>query len=237
VNVLARAASVLFVLCIPVLLVTTNVRLAANEERLYEYGFDKFDAAEATGLSDAELRDFAGQMITYFNSGEELLQTDVFTPRELAHLKDVKGLIGLAHTLQLTSLAYIALYIIANIALRGRALGRKLATQLTWGSGATIGLLAFFGFWAAVDFDSLFLLFHLVGFSNDLWQVNPDENMLRMFPPAFFNAAALFVAAAIIGEALIVGGAAWMVLRRGRKLGSDLVPDLSEAGSDPRAET
>jgi uncharacterized membrane protein len=83
---------------------------------------------------------------------------------------------------------------------------------LIWGSGATIALLAVLGLWAVIDFDSLFLLFHLVSFSNELWQLYPGDMLLLMFPHGFFNDAALFVGAAAIAEAILIGGVAWGLL-------------------------
>ena len=209
---LTAITSVLFVICIPMLLLTTDLRFAANDIRLYEYGFNKYEVSAATGLDNEELLSVADRMVTYFNSDEEFFDIDLFNQREVTHLKDVKGLIQLAYRLQLASLAYIVVYIVINFVLRRGAFWRGLARRLIWGSGATIALLAILGLWAVIDFDSLFLLFHLVSFSNELWQLSPGDKMLLMFPQGFFNDGALFVAAAAIGEAIIIGGVAWGVL-------------------------
>jgi integral membrane protein (TIGR01906 family) len=209
---LTAITSVLFVICIPMLLLTTDLRFAANDIRLYEYGFNKYEVSAATGLDNEELLSVADQMVTYFNSDEEFFDIDLFNQREVTHLKDVKGLIQLAYRLQLASLAYIVVYIVINFVLRRGAFWRGLARRLIWGSGATIALLAILGLWAVIDFDSLFLLFHLVSFSNELWQLSPGDKMLLMFPQGFFNDSALFVAAAAIGEAIIIGGIAWGIL-------------------------
>lgn len=209
---LTAITSILFVICIPMLLLTTDLRFAANDIRLYEYGFNKYEVSAATGLDKEELLSVADQMVTYFNSDEEFLDIDIFNQRELTHLKDVKGLIQLAYRLQLASLAYIVVYVLINFALRRGAFWRDLARRLIWGSGATIAMLAVLGLWAVIDFDSLFLLFHLVSFSNELWQLSPGDKLLLMFPQGFFNDAALFVAAAAIGEAIIIGGVAWGLL-------------------------
>jgi len=213
---LTAITSILFIICIPMLLLTTDLRFAANNVRLYEYGFNKYEVSAATGLDNEELLSVADQMVTYFNSEEELLDIDIFNQRELTHLKDVKGLIQLAYRLQWASLAYIVAYVVINFVLRRGAFWRGLARRLIWGSGATIALLAVLGLWAVTDFDSLFLLFHLVSFSNELWQLSPGDRLLLMFPQGFFNDAALFIAAAAIGEAIIIGGVAWgvLVLRR-----------------------
>ena len=214
---LTAITSILFVICIPMLLLTTDLRFAANDIRLYEYGFNKYEVSAATGLDNEELLSVADQMVTYFNSDEESLDIDLFNQRELTHLKDVKGLIQLAYRLQLASLAYIVVYIVINFVLRRGAFWRGLARRLIWGSGATIALLAVLGVWAVIGFDSLFLLFHLVSFSNELWQLSPGDNLLLLFPQGFFNDAALFVAAAAIGEAIIIGGVAWGVLALRRR--------------------
>ena len=209
---LTAITSILFVICIPMLLLTTDLRFATNYIRLYEYGFNKYEVSAATGLDNEELLSVADRMVTYFNSDEEFFDIDLFNQREVTHLKDVKGLIQLAYRLQLASLAYIVVYIVINFVLRRGAFWRGLARRLIWGSGATIALLAILGLWAVIDFDSLFLLFHLVSFSNELWQLSPGDKMLLMFPQGFFNDGALFVAAAAIGEAVIIGGIAWGIL-------------------------
>jgi len=232
VKALTAIAGVLFVICIPMFLLTTDLRLAANDIRLYQYGFNKYQVSAATGLDNEELVDAADRMITYFNSDEEFFETDLFNQRELAHLKDVKGLIQLAFYLQLASLAYIAVYVVINFALRRGAFWPSLAKYVIWGSGTTIALLAVSGLWAVINFDSLFLLFHLVGFSNDLWQLYPGDNMLLMFPQEFFNDAALFVAAAAIGEAIIIGGISWGFLKLRGKAKNEAALVNSHADGD-----
>jgi len=212
VKALKAITGILFIICIPILLLTTDLRFAANDIRLYEYGFNKYEVSAATGLDNEELLSVADQMVTYFNSDEEFLDVELFNQREVAHLKDVKGLIQLDYRLQLASLAYIVVYAVINFVLRRGAFWRDLARRLIWGGATTIALLAVLGLWAVIDFDSLFLLFHLVSFRNELWQLSPGDKLLLLFPQGFFNDAALFVAAAAIGEAIIIGGVAWGIL-------------------------
>lgn len=234
---LTAIAAVVFVICIPVLLLTTNLRFAANSVRLYEYGFDKYNSVAATGLDREELVAFAGQMVTYFNSEEEYLDSGLLTQREIAHMKDVKGLIQLAYKLQYASLAYIILFAGASFALRRSAFRRDLARRLVWGSWTTIAFLIVVGIWAAVGFEELFLLFHLASFSNDLWQLSAGDNLLLMFPEGFFNEATLFVAGATVVEALLIGGLAWWFVGPRRKAGRSEAPvpsnEAGGAGAEP----
>ncbi len=137
----------------------------------------------------------------------------MFKEREIAHLKDVKGLIQLVYRLQIGTLVFVVVYIAFNYLLLRRAFWREIARRIMWGSIAAIGLIAVLGIFALVGFDELFLWFHLVSFRNDLWQFSPDAMLLLMFPQGFFNDAALFIAGATILEAAVIGGIAWGLLR------------------------
>src|SRR4030042_1481499 len=206
--------TILFIICIPVLLITTNVRFAVNDIRLYEYGFNKYEVTETTGLDDEELTQTARRLIDYFNSDEEYTDIEVFKEREVEHLKDVKGLIQLVYRLQIGTLIFILIYIAFNFLLLRRALWRELARRLVWGGLAAIGLIVILGFLALVGFDDLFLWFHLVSFRNDLWQLSADAMLLLMFPQGFFNDATLFLAGGTILEAAVIGGIAWCLLKK-----------------------
>lgn len=214
---LSTLNAILFIICIPVLLITINVRFAANDIRLYEYGFNKFEVSEEIGLNKEELTQIAHKLIDYFNSDEEFIDVAVFNERDVAHLKDVKGLIQLVYRLQFVSLAYIIAYIVFNLILLRGALWRELARRLIWGCGLTIGIIGVIGVMTLVGFDELFLWFHLVSFRNDLWRLYPGDPLLVMFPEGFFKDAALFIAGAAILEALVIGGIAWGYLRLSRK--------------------
>jgi len=236
VRVVTSIATVLFVVCIPILLVTTWVRFAVNNVGLYEYEFRKYDVTVMTGMDEDELRWTANRLITYFNSDEEYIESDLYTERETEHLKDVKGLIQLAYRLEVGSLAYIVLYVAAGFALRRGAFWRDLAKRVVWGGGVTVALLAILGIWAATGFDELFLWFHLASFRNDFWQLYAGDKLLLLFPEGFFNDAALLVGGAAVLEALVVGGLAWAFLRLRRDAGpQEAVSSGGDAGGVTRA--
>ncbi len=209
--------AILFIICIPVLLISTNVGFAVNDIRLYEYGFNKYHVSEETGLDKGNLTEVAHKLITYFNSDDEFADISVYNQRDIDHLKDVKGLVQLVYRFQFISLAYIGVYILFNFLLLRGAFWRQLAGRVIWGSWTTIALLAALGLTAVIDFDQFFLLFHMVSFRNDLWQLYPGDILLAMFPEGFFSDAALFIGGAIILEAIIIGVAVWGILKWKRK--------------------
>jgi integral membrane protein (TIGR01906 family) len=214
-RILRSAARYLFVLCLPILLIAGTVRLAVNEVRLYEYGFDKYDVSQETGLDDDELRGVAKELIDYFNSGDE--EFEFFTDREVAHLKDVRGLIQLDYRFHEATLAYILGFAVVGLLWsRGRS-WKGLARLVVWGSVLTIALMIVLGLGAVIGFGQLFHDFHVLSFSNDLWKLSSGDYLLMMFPESFFRDATLFIAGAIVGEALLLGGIARGLLAVTRK--------------------
>lgn len=222
-----RSAAWLFALAFVLFLIASNVRLIVNETRFYDYGFDKYEITEETGLPKVELMKVADHLIRYFNDREDSPQVrvtradqsfDLFNDREIAHLKDVRTLIRLFYVLQWVTAGYLAVYLIVlGIRRRGRAL-KDVAGTLFRGSLITLGIVALLGLWALVDFDSLFLLFHHLGFRNDLWQLDPSRDYLIMlFPEGFFLDGALFLVGGLAMELLLVAGIAWLYLRRAHR--------------------
>jgi len=212
----------LIVFCLPLLIMTANIRWGVSEIRLYEYGFDKYQISQATGIDELELRRIAQHLIDYFNlkvdsaqvtvvkGGEEF---DVFNERELVHLQDVRTLIQLDYWLQGGALSVVLICALVLL-LWLKDKWRILVKGVLWGSLATLGLVLFLAFWAVFGFDQLFLLFHLVSFSNEFWILDPAKDYLIMlFPGGFFYDAALFGFGAVILQALLGGGIAVGILR------------------------
>lgn len=219
-----RSAAFLFGFSFVLFLIASNVRLIVNETRFYEYGFDKHDIAEETGIPKAELMKVADHLIRYFNDREDSPQVEVtragqtfelFNDRETAHLRDVRTVIRFFYLLQGVTAAYVAVYLIVLTIWRRRSFWKDLAGTLFGGSMVTLGTIALIGLWALVDFDSLFRVFHHLGFRNDLWQLDPSRDYLIMlFPEGFFFDGALLLVGGLIAELLLVGGIAWFYLKR-----------------------
>ncbi|MBA7665794.1 hypothetical protein ES703_73868 [subsurface metagenome] len=134
---------------------------------------------------------------------------ELFNQREVAHLRDVKGLIRLDYWVLLGTLIYALAY--AGVSLfwqRGRY-WRQLARRIVGGSGITLALMLALGLGTLFGFDQLFLQFHLISFTNELWQLDPARDYLIMlFPQGFWYDAAIFCTLVTVGLAIILGGVA-----------------------------
>ncbi|MCJ7655542.1 MAG: TIGR01906 family membrane protein [Dehalococcoidia bacterium] len=212
----------LFVCCLPVLLITSTICLEVNELSLYEYGFDKYGISQDTGIDKIQLRSVAQHLIDYFNLRADTVQITVvkgdeefnlFNEREVIHLGDVRSLIQLDYWVQRG--AFLLIVICALALFFGLRVGwRMLVRGLFWGSFITMGLMVALAIWAFFGFERLFILFHLVSFTNEYWILDPARDyLIRLFPGGFFYDAALFGFGAIMLEALLIGGIAFGILR------------------------
>jgi integral membrane protein (TIGR01906 family) len=216
---LGAAATALFLIAVPVFLVTTNVRVAFNSVGLYTYGFDKYRIAEVTGIPDPELRRVAEELVAYFNGDTEPLDISVsgqalYNQQEITHMGDVKGLVRGVYWAQRGAWAVLAAFAVGGLALRRRAFIPGLLRGLRTGGALTLALLLVAGLAVAAAFRWLFYLFHVISFRNSLWQLDPrTDNLLRMFPEGFWFDATMMIAVATVAEALLLTGASWLALR------------------------
>ena len=221
--------AVLFIVAIPLFLVTESVGWAVNDLRLYRYGFDRYDISTATGISEEGLMESARQIRSYFNSSEEPLELrvpvrgverELFNAREVAHMQDVKGLVRGVYLAAVVSGLFVLGVAGAGVALCRRPFSATLARLVLWGSGLTIGFVLVVGLLSLLGFDQLFLKFHQLSFSNNLWQLNPYQDyLIIMFPQGFWFDATMFVGLSAVGQALVLGGASasWLVWSHSRE--------------------
>ena len=205
-RILGITAKCLFMVCLPVLLLTASIGWAANSLWLYQYGFENNDVSQTTGLAEVELEKVATGLISYFNSDEGYVSLELFTPEEIIHFRDVKGLIRLDYWVALGTLTYALAYAGVSLFWRKRKYWRQLAWGMVGGSGLTLALMLMLGLGTLLGFDQLWLQFHLLFFSNEFWSA--EGYMLMLFPQGFWYDATLFCALATVGLAIILGGLA-----------------------------
>jgi len=218
--------STLIVLIVPLLLVTTNVRLVADSPYLYSYGFQKYGIESVTGIEMGQL-ELAGEKIRdYFSNDQDYLVIDIerqgqeiknlYNQREILHMKDVKNLIQLIYSIQIWSLLlFITLILIGFLSIRLRKFSNVI-DPISWGGGLTLGIAAVVGILSLFGFQRLFLFFHLVSFDNDLWILDPTRDyLIMMFPQGFFFDATVFIVVLTLGQALLL----WVLPRIIRRLG------------------
>jgi integral membrane protein (TIGR01906 family) len=224
-KILGIIAKWLFILCLPILLLSASLAWALNSHWLYNYGFEKYSLPQHPELAEFDLEGIGDQIISYFNSSEEPLSiiviidgqpTQLFTPEETIHFRDVKGLVWLDYWILGGTLVYVLAYAAVSLFWRKKRYWPRLAWGLVIGGSITLGLMLALGLGTLLGFDRLFWNFHLVFFSNEYWL--SGGNMTLLFTEEFFYDAALFCALGTAGMAVILGGVGggWLIFNRKR---------------------
>ena len=213
----------LLVLAIPVFLVTSNVKWMANSVTVWGVLFDRHHVPHRTDTPKTELMDGARHIVLYFNSSAEDLQVvmevsgrelQVFNLREVRHMADVKTLFSGTFVVFEASGALLGVLIVGGLLVFRRRALFPIAWLLAVGGAVTVGLVLLIGVVAIISFGPLFTTFHVLSFSNDLWQLDPvNSYLVRMFPQGFWQDMTLLIGLASVLEALVLVGAMVLVLR------------------------
>jgi len=205
-------------------LITGIIRGFAGSSALFLHEMERFAPPEKTGLPEAEYPGMAAHIADYLAGRKDSFQYEVNLPdigpracfhdHELAHMADCRGLIRLDGIVCAVSLILAALA--AGLLIRRRKEGFREAFR-----GAKKALLALsaaaagFLLWAAVSFDGLFLTFHRVAFTNDLWLLNPRTDLLiRLMPEEMFVDLGLKGLGVFAAGLAVLLTAGWLIRRR-----------------------
>ena len=220
---LRPVAIALFIVLVPVFLITANVRLVINLPALYSYGYDRYED-EITRYMNIEREDYIDggrQIRDYFNNDADELDVrvvvggilrSIYSEREVLHMSDVKDLVRGVYRLGELSALYLFAFAVAGMFFEPwrRSLHRT-AWHMAMGGAVTLGLVVLVGLGALAGFERLFLAFHEVSFSNDLWQLNPrTDYLIAMFPEGFFFDATILIAMLIIVQSTVLVAPRWV---------------------------
>lgn len=212
--ILSRLAATLFVVALPVFLVTANVRFLASDIAYYKHGFREFDSSGRTALPLADLDRAAGEIIEYFEDDAGTLrilvavdgqETSLFNAKETDHMRDVKTLIRAVYRLNEVSLAIVLAYSACAVLWAGERSVAGLARLSLAGVGFGLLVVGVVGAFALTGFDQAWTTFHEVAFRNDLWRLDPDtDRLIQMFPEEFWREATFIVGGLTLAEATLV---------------------------------
>ena len=152
----------------------------------YKNFYSKGSLTTNIGTTSDELINNTSNLLNYLN-GKAELNTSWFTEKDILHMKDVKTLYNISFY---TMIFFIAVFIISTILIMvlyknhtmfyiTRTFNKTLL--------AFIALIIVLAGAISYNFNSFWIKFHQLLFSNDLWLLSPDEsNLIKMVPEEFF---------------------------------------------------
>lgn len=194
--------STIFSICLLVVILVTSVELIVFSEAYFEWHYENRAITTTTQMSVNELMVVTDNMLDYIKDKRETLdmtavidneRQEVFGEREKAHMVDVKDLY-----LKVAMAKKIAVLVIAALIILGIAKQKSLLYHLFNGVKYVISLLllviGIIGVLFALDFNKYFTILHELFFSNDLWILNPQTDILiNMVPESYFYSVIMMI--------------------------------------------
>ena len=161
-----------------------------KHDYIYEYNLNFYPITERTSLEIEEIREINSQIKNYFFDETEFLEVSIFNEKEIYHMKDVKDIINNLFLYgKLSSVFFVIITLICVKKYKVRIYSVFKASSIVYSAmllALAIGFL--------ISFNKLFIIFHEIAFSNDLWKLNINEDyLLMMYPENFFRDIALLI--------------------------------------------
>ena len=145
--------------------------------------------------TDARRLDIARELVDYLRFARDDLPT--FQAHEQLHMADVRGIFRLLYVL-----APLGIPAALGLWLMRRRGSLRVCFHVCW---ELLALVLLLGVWGAADFDSLFVLFHRIAFTNDLWLLDPRTDlMIQLMPTSFFIEYAAVIAGFFLAAAVVL---------------------------------
>lgn len=152
----------------------------------YKNFYSKGNLTANIGTTSDELINNTSNLLDYLN-GKAELNTSWFSEKDILHMKDVKILYSVSFY---TMIFFIAIFIISTILiifLYKNCTMFYITRTFNKTLLAFIVLIIVLASIISYNFNSFWIRFHQLLFSNDLWLLSPDEsNLIKMVPEEFF---------------------------------------------------
>ncbi len=198
---------ILVILVIPFWFLIGSVRLLVTSEYM-RVEYNKADFPEDLfGLSKEQRINFASENVRYLRENLPISALEnqknegqaLYNLRELSHMVDVQNVYQFFWTFWKVISAIIGL--VAILSLTWRRNWRAFASALRIGGFGTAIFIALIGFLAFIGWDTWFLIFHKLFFTDGTWTFNFSDTLIRLFPQKFWVDAVFTVS----GLSLIMG--------------------------------
>ncbi|MBN2285956.1 MAG: TIGR01906 family membrane protein [Tissierellales bacterium] len=212
-----RFSRIIMILLLPMVVLLGVFEYAVFDLDYFEAKFIENNTMVETGLELEQLLRVSQQTLDYLKDRTDTLvlyeeidgeMIQVFEARELAHMEDVKRLFDIGFAIRNISLILLVLFGGWLFINHRRSFWHSMRT----GSIFFAALILVIGVYAWIDFDKAFVIFHKLLFTNDLWILDPTEDiMIQMLPIDFFMGIGLKTALLYTGYLILsIFGGTWL---------------------------
>lgn len=187
-------------ICFALALLSIGLLIAINFRPLYYLDIKWFDIVEKSGYDAVTIKENYNALIDYcspFFTGSLVFPSIPSSASAISHFAEVKVIFNIIDVVGLVSL----IVTVAGFIMKHR---RKSYRYLRTCAITSVALPAVVLIFSLIDFNTLFVLFHKIVFSNDDWLFNPKTDpIILMLPESFFAQCAIIIAVTMIIGALV----------------------------------
>ena len=185
---LTTITSLIFILII----ISGSLNFIVRSSLIYDYNISTYSIEKRTSLSLEKIKEINLGIRTYFFNEKELLDIDIFSNKEILHMKDVKSVMNFIFDIsKILSIVFCILTFVLYSYFRV-----YIYKLIFYSLSLFLSILVFLGTSFLLFFQELFIIFHEIAFNNDLWILNPNEDyLLMMYPEDFFRDVAILILA------------------------------------------
>lgn len=184
--------SIVFSILLILSMLLTSIEIISFNKDFYRSQYTKNGTAHVIGVEENELLHVTDEFFSYLKDRRQDLNIkwshgdNIFGEREIDHMKDVKQLFS--YGFQLRNIAFLlAAILIAILAATCPKIWLKyLSFSFILVSVIVIILAIFMAIGIYKDFDLIWDKFHHIFFSNDLWLLDPNTDVLIVMMPSNF---------------------------------------------------
>lgn len=221
IDILSRTCRWIITLFLPIMILLSILQMYAFNANFYLDRFQEYNISAVTKIDMADLKRITTKLLDYLKDKEENLNMkirvdgqieEVFGQREKQHMEDVKILFDKGFIVKNTS---ILLTVGALLVLLKQKKKKEILKSFFYASVASLSAMLLLLILMKVDFFKYFTYFHEIFFTNDLWLLNIETDVLiQMLPLEFFIAISTRVVVWFLVLMSIIGGVSYYNLRK-----------------------
>lgn len=220
-NIIGTLAMLLLIF----ILLITSFKIAIYGDpdyKFYEKEYEKYNVTESLNMKMEDVMEVTDKMMAYLiGDYPELSVTtmvdgkeqDFFNEQDRLHMWDVKNLFLGGLKLRAIAMAVFVIMIVILVFMKAdltTVLPKSYYRALSI-SAVFVGVLAAF---VMTNFNKIFVIFHKVFFTNDLWIFDPrTDYMIRMLPEGFFYDMVIRIGGFFILGLITLGVFSWVMQR------------------------
>lgn len=191
--------AILIIVLIPMAIIFANISLLATNYNFYLKIYKEQNIYD--DFSDTSILNRATSNLAGYFRGNNMLDVKYYSEQAIMHMKDVKDLLNIAQTITYGSF-FLLMLLVAYLIYKKQI--DKLTKAFILGTVSTIILTTVIAVSLAMNFQKMFIYFHLALFRNNYWLFDESDNLIKMFPQKFFVSFAYNLVTNIIVTCLVL---------------------------------